>query len=387
MQPLETLHAVRRLQDAIRARAGEIEQARRLPDDLVEDLARAGCYRLFPPAWKTGSQLDYCDVLRVIEALAEADGSVGWTVSQCALGQVILGYLPRGPLEEIYAAGPDVRVAGVFAPKGRASRIGGAWHVTGCWPFATGCQFALWMYMQCVVIQKRRVLITAENIPVTRLAVFRAEHVEILDTWDALGLRGTGSHDVQVKNRICAEAWTCSLAEADGAGEGIQSVPLMDHAGLLVAAVAVGIATGAVDDVKHVAASGKRPAFNPRRLADDPVFQDRLGEAHMRLRAARALLYSQAKLVECAMAGAVLSAVDRASLRATCRHVTALAVDAADAAYTLAGSSSVLDASPLQRRLRDIHTATQHAWNSWYFSQNLGVSLLGDGPKIADILL
>ena len=97
-----------------------------------------------------------------------------------------------------------------------------------------------------------------------------------------------------------------------------QSVPLMDQAGLLLAAVAVGIATGALNDVAYVAVSGKRPAFSPRRLADDPVFQDRLGEAHMRLRAARALLYSQAKLVEYAMAGAVLPTVDRASLCATC---------------------------------------------------------------------
>jgi alkylation response protein AidB-like acyl-CoA dehydrogenase len=235
--------------------------------------------------------------------------------------------------------------------------------------------------LQCVVVENRRVLIGADNAPVTRLTVFRAEDVEILDTWNSMGLRGTGSHDVQVKNRICTEEWSCSLAKADGAGAGIYSVPLLDHAGLFIAAVAVGIAAGAVADIAKLAASGKRPTFSPRRLADDPVFHDRLGEAHMRLLSSRALLYSQAKLVEAMMAGGVLPAVERASLRTTCHYVTALAVEAVDAAYALAGSSAIPHSSPLQRRLRDMRTATQHAWNSRDFSQNLGVNLLGVAPE------
>jgi hypothetical protein len=97
----------------------------------------------------------------------------------------------------------------------------------------------------------------------------------------------------------------------------------------------------------------------------------------MRLRAARALLYSQAGLVESAATGTSLAPVDYASLRATCNQVTALAVEAADAAYTLGRSSSLPSSSPLQRRLRDIHTVTQHAWNNRDSLQNLGASLLG----------
>ena len=381
MSARETLVRVKQFQNAIQARAGEFEQARTLPLDLVEELAEAGCYRLLSPDWKTGSGVDYSGALQVIETLAEADGSVGWTISQGALAQVILGYLPRSTLETIYSGTLDVRAAGVFAPKGHAGREETGWHTTGRWPFATGCQFASWIYLQCVVVENRKVLLGTNNVPITRLAVFRADDVEILDTWDSMGLRGTGSHDVQVKSRICPEEWTCSLMEVDGVGEGIHSVPLMDHAGLFVAAVAVGIAAGAVADVAKLAASGKRPAFGRCRLADDPVFHDRLGEAHMRRLAARALLFSQAKLVESMMAGADLPVVDRASLRTTCHYVTALAAEATDMAYALAGSSSVLHSSPLQRRLRDIRTAMQHAWNGRDFSQNLGVSLLGTSPN------
>jgi len=381
MRAQQSLSGLADVQARIRASAAEIEKTRRLPDDLVEELGRAGCYRLFAPQWKTGKAPDYSAALLVFETLAEADGSVGWIASQCALAQVIMGYLPRATLETVYASGPDLLAAGAFAPKGRASRSGAGWRVTGRWPFVTGCQFVDWLYVQCFEVENRRIALTAERLPTTRLAVFRAEDVEILDTWNALGLRGTGSHDVQVRNRICADDWTCSLAAHDRKRDGVQAIPLVDHAGIFIAAVAVGIASGAVDDVIGVGASGKRPAFGRSRLADDAVFQCRLGEAHMQLQAARALLYTQAELVERAIEGAVLSPVDRSSLRATCNQVMGLAVNATDTAHALARSSSVWESSPLQRRLRDIHTATQHAWNSWDFLQNLGRDLLSDAAE------
>jgi alkylation response protein AidB-like acyl-CoA dehydrogenase len=374
----DIVRRARGLQADIRARAEEIERERRVPEDLVDALGRAGCYRLFSPVSQTRQPVAYRDVLHVVETLAEADGSVGWTVSQNALGQVILGYLPTRTLEDIYAAGPDVRIAGAFAPRGRATPNAGGWQVSGQWPFATGCQSAAWVYVQCFVFEKRRVPLTVDQMPETRLAVFRADEVEVLDTWDAVGLRGTGSHDIRVNSRSCPDERTCSLAEADARGDGIQSVPLLQHAGLLVAAVTVGIATGAVQDVVNVAKQGKRPTFSARRLSEDPVFHDRLGQAYMRTRAARALLYSQAVVVESAMNGVVLPDIDRVGLRATCHHVTALAVDAVDTVYTLARSAAIPHSSPLQRRLRDIHTATQHAWNSSDASQALGARLLSE---------
>lgn len=376
MSDAEALSRLHRLKAVIRDRADEIEQARRVPPDLVDALEEAGCYRMFPPVWMCEGPPDYQGVLRVIEELAEADGSIGWSVSQTALAQVILGYLPRATLETVYAAGPDLRAAGVFAPKGRAWRSETGWRISGRWPFTTGCQFAAWIYVQSVVFENRRVVRTADDLPRTRLALFRAEDVEILDTWNALGLRGTGSHDVRVHNKNCTEAWTCALAEVDGTGEGVQAVPLLDHAGLFIAAVAVGIANGALREVAGLARSGKRPTFSPRRLAEDPVFHDRLGEAHMRARAARALLYAQARLVQLAIEGVSSTDVDRASLRATCHTVTRLAVKSVDRCHDLARSSSVPQISALSRRLRDIHTATQHAWNSADALQNLGRCLL-----------
>jgi alkylation response protein AidB-like acyl-CoA dehydrogenase len=368
--------ATHELGPLVSERATEIERLGRLPDDVLKALSRAGCFRLFAPTWVTGSCPGYSGALRIIESLARADGSVGWSVAQCALGQIILGYLPQTTLKRVYEPGPDVCVAGVFAPKGRASRTAAGWRVSGRWPFASGCLWASWVYGQCLVMERRRVLLRDDGMPVTRLAVLPADRVEILATWDALGLQGTGSQDLQVNDQNCPEEWTCSLAEGHEGAEGIQSIFLADHAGLFVAAVASGIASGAIDDVACLAAEGKRPTFSPRRLADDPVFQERLGWSFMTVAAAEALLWAQAQRVESALGGATLSPVDRAGLRATCRQVTALALQATDALYELAGSSSVPRTSRLQRRFRDIHTAAQHAWNSPFATQQLGVSLV-----------
>lgn len=370
----ETLAQVHELHPLLRMRAAEIESARRIPDDLVLALERIGCHRLFAPSRVTGRTTDYRGALRVIESIAVADGSAAWTVSQYALGQLIVAHLPSATLDAIYANGPDARIAGVFAPKGHASRTPNGWMINGQWPFATGCQSASWIYVQSLVVENRRVVMRGP-MPETRIAVVPASEVEIVDTWDAVGLRGSGSHDVRVK-RECADAWTCSLADTNAVSNSMQ-VPLLDHAGLLIAAVANGIAAGAIEDAAAIAAGGKRPAFSARALADDPLFHDRLGEAHMRLRAGRALLDAQAVLVESAAAGAPLTPLDRAVLRATCHQVTALAVEAVDTAYTLARSSAIASSSPLQRRLRDIHTATQHAWNSRDFVQALGAALAG----------
>lgn len=373
----------RALRATLVARAGAIEQARRLPGDLVDMLREAGCMRLLTPAWKTGAEPGYATALRVIETLAEADGSVAWVISQTALAQLILNYLPRPTLESLYADGPDLRAVGVFAPKGRVKRTPSGWRVSGRWPFASGCQLARWVYLQCLVMEGRRVVLEPDGLPATRLVVLPAAALQIHDTWDALGLRGTGSHDISVDAYVCPEAMSCALAEVDGRGPGLHAVSLRDHAGLLIAAVAVGLAGGAVEDVARQAAAGQRPTFSASKLSEDPLFLDSLGTASMQQRAARALLYAQAALVEAAAAGGRLDDVERASLRATCHHVTRLATGALDAAFTLGRSASIWTTAPLQRRLRDIHTATQHAWNSADFTRQVGASLLAAaGPSV-----
>lgn len=362
---------------SISKRADEVESGRRLPDDLLDILAGAGCFRLLVPTRHGGDGGSLTDALRVIEELARADGSTAWLVGQVGLADLVFSCFPMAAQEEIYADGPDVVGAGAVAPKGRTTREGDEWRVNGQWPFVTGCDSARWIYLNCVVLDGRTPQMLPNGAPLTRITLFPAAEVEILDTWHVLGLRGTASHDVRVTQRACPDRRGFSLV---GDGPDVhRAIFSIAQAGLLIAAVDLGIARGAVDEVAQLAASGKRRSFSSRSLGQSAVFQDRLGEAYMMLRAARALLHRESDAAwSTARAGEVASPLDRACLRATAAQVTALACRAVDTAHALAGGVAVYETSPLQRRLRDLHTATQHFVNGREFYSTVGAILAGE---------
>lgn len=375
-----TLARVRALAPIIAARADEIEQRRGLPADVVESLRGAGCLRMLAPVASGGDELPLPHVVEVIETLARADGAAGWAVSQIALSQLILAYFPRAAVQRVYAGGPDVYVAGAVAPKGRATREPGGWRVAGQWPFVTGCEHAAWFYVQCVLRADHQIQAMPDGIPMMRLALVPRADVEIVDTWRALGLRGTGSHDVRVMRASCPEERTGALIGGRPSLRGVPyAIPLFDQAGLFIAAVALGIAQGALDAIVALAATGKRSAFSRIRLAESRTFQHRLGEAAMTVRAARALLHDSATAAwEAAAAEGAADRIEAAALRATALQVTAMSSAVVNNAYGLGGGSAVYDGSPLQRRLRDIHTASQHAWNGRGHTGSLGALLVGE---------
>ncbi|WP_223884296.1 acyl-CoA dehydrogenase family protein [Micromonospora craniellae] len=346
-----TLSRVRELASRVAKHAEEVEQRRGLPDDLVDDLREAGCFRMFAPTSHGGDQLDLPDVLAVLEELARADAATSWTVGQVALSHLIVRCGPVVALDEVFADGADTLVAGAVAPKGRARTGEDGWRVTGRWPFVTGCPRAAWFYLNCVLVSGRSVPVGPDGTPATRILFVPARDVRVLDTWQVLGLRGTASHDVTVEDARVPEHLAVSPQDGDAAHRIAQS-------SLIIGAVAVGLADGALTDLVRLAADGKRPALSARRLADSPVFQDRLGEAQTMHRAARALLYAEA--AESATAPDAASPGGRARLRAAAAQVTSLCAQVVDVAYTLSGGTAVYDTSPLQRRMRDMRTATQH---------------------------
>lgn len=374
---LDILSRVSEVGAGLPARAEEIEGSRALPDDVVKDLTATGALRMLVPPRHGGPGLDLPAALRVIEAVAAADGSAGWAVGQVTLAQLIFASFPEAALDAVYAAGPDTLGAGAVAPKGRATaRDDGSWRVTGQWPFVTGCRYASWAYLTCVVVDGHAVRTGADGRPATRMVLLPADGLEIVDTWHTLGLRGTGSHDVRVAGAACPADHTFSMAGDDPAAE--RTRYRIAQSGLLIAAVNVGLARGALAEVVALAADGKRPAFSRRRLADSPVFQDRLGEADLTCAAAAALLDAEATRAAARVAAdTVPGPTERARLRATAARVSRLTTDVVDTAHALGGGSAVYDTSPLQRRIRDMHTSTQHFVNGRDYFGVLGALLVG----------
>jgi indole-3-acetate monooxygenase len=347
-----TFEAVRTLSPAIAARSEEVERGRRVPADLVEDLTAAGCFRALVPRSHGGGELDLSDDMRVLEELARADGSVGWTVMIGSLAPVLLGKLPRATFDALYAEGPDIILAGAVKPSGVATPVDGGFRVTGQWSFASGCQHSDWFAAHCIVDDGRQ--------PPIRMMVLPPADVEIKDTWSVSGLCGTGSHDFAANDAFVPAERSFVLWDEPCLDAPLLRIPELSLSSLRIGVVAVGIAHGALGEVTDLA-TGKVPLFSDGTLASNPLFQHQLADADAQLRAARALLYADAETAwTTAVAGTPFTPEHRAKIRGTATWVTKTATSVLDMAYTAGGGSSIYATSPLQRRLRDIHALTQH---------------------------
>ena len=352
--PQMVLNAVRELAPAITGRAAEIETARRLPPDLLAELKAAGCFRLLVPQSHGGLGATLMDGMDALETIARADASVAWTVMIGAGSWCDLASLPRPTFDALFAAGPDVVVAGAFNPTGSIAAVDGGYLVNGRWGFASGCEHADWLFGNCVEG-------VADGVPQLRVAVFSPDQVVIEDTWHVAGLSGTGSHHFRVEGLVVpAERTHRLLVDEPCIDAPIVRIPPPPLIALAISSVAIGTARGALEEVVALAGD-KVPLLAGAPLASNPLFQHELASADTRLRAARALVHDEAEEVwATASEGAALTLEQRAHVRATAAWATDQAASAVAMAYRFGGGTSLYADSPLQRRLRDINAITQH---------------------------
>jgi alkylation response protein AidB-like acyl-CoA dehydrogenase len=347
------LDAIDDLAPAIAARAAEVEAARRIPSDLLALLVDAGCFRLLLPASHGGCGGDLDHATRATEALARADGSVGWTTMIGSTAWCDLAHLDRATFDDLFAD-PDAIVAGVINPTGTIALAAGGYQVTGRWAFATGVEHATWIGANCIGGM-------GSDGPRMRLAVLTPEDVTIEDTWRVAGLRGTGSHHFRAEGAVVpAERTLDPLVGAPCLDLPITRIPAPTLLPLRIAAVAVGIAAGALDDVTALAAD-KVPLLAPGPLATSPTYHHDLASADAELRAARGLLHEAvASTWHTAVEAEPLTLEARARVRIDATWVTSRAVAVVDVAFRAGGGTSLYDDCPLQRRQRDVHTLAQH---------------------------
>jgi alkylation response protein AidB-like acyl-CoA dehydrogenase len=364
------------LAPAIAARAAEVEAARRVPRDLLDDLVKAGCFRLLLPRSHGGIEAGLPAALRAFEAIARADASVGWIAMLGATLWIDLAALPGPTFDSIFAAGPDVFVSGVISPmRARAAKVDGGYRVSGRWSFASGCEHARWLYGNCVEDPETRSM---------RLVLLAPEQVTIEDTWRTLGLAGTGSHDFTADDVLVPAERTYQLfADEPSLGARILRIPVPALLACEIASVALGAAQGALDDVTEIARS-KVPLLASGPLAGSSLFQHQIGTADVKLRAARSLLHAEAEeAMAAAEAGAPFPLDRRARLRSAATWAVTTAAAVVDTAFTAAGGSAIYASHPLQRRLRDVHALTQHFLVKLDTLTASGAVLAGAEPELA----
>ena len=371
------LAAARQLVPRISPRSEEIETARRLPADLARELAEAGLFRMAIPEAYGGLELHPAVIIEAVETLARADGSTGWCVMIGAMTAMCSAWLPEPAARLIYGA-PDVITGGVAAPLGRAELVEGGYRVTGRWAWASGSQNCRWLVGGAVVTKDGAPRMVREGVPELRLVFFPIEDATLHDTWHATGLCGTGSGDMEVKDLfVPAERSTSLVTERPRIDRPLYAFPPFGLLGLGIPAVALGIARRAIDELTTLAQQKKLMPPSRQVLATRPAVQEAVAEAEGTLRAARAFLLETAHTTFEAATRREVSLRHRAELRLAYTHATRSAARVVDRMYELAGGTAVYRASPLQRCLRDIHVATQHAMVAPPTLELIGSVLLG----------
>ena len=354
------LAAARALAPRIREGAPAAERDRRLSPALVEAMAEAGLFRMLVPAALGGGELDVPSALRVIEAVAHADGAAGWCLMIGAQSGIVGGFISEEAARPIYGD-PRVITGGVLAPSGRAVPVAGGYRVSGRWAFTSGVEHSAWRMGACLVLVDGVPRMVREGLPEVRVVLFPAEESRVLDTWDVSGLRATGSHDMTVEEIFVPEARTFLLVGAAPSHPGsLYRFPLFGLLALGIGAVAVGIARAAIDALVELAVT-KVPTGSMRPLRQRVIAQIHVAQAEGALRAGRALLYETAHEVWTSIAaGEGATTAQRSLIRLAATTATHHAVQAVDLMYDAGGGSSIYAQSPLQRCFRDIHTLTQH---------------------------
>ena len=349
----------------IAARAAEIEAGRRIPPDLVEALKAIGAFRLFVPASRGGLELDVPTALKVFGAFARVEGSVGWTVMIGNAGHLLTSLLPPETYDQVYRNGPDMIVAGSLVPAGTAEAVRGGFRVTGRWPFASGCLHSGWLLGLCVMTEGGQPApgpAGAAGPPRIRGFVLERRAWQIEDTWHAAGLKGTGSQHIALREALVPAA---NFFDFPGgapclAGPLYQAVHQLLP--LLHGPVTVGMAEGALDDLVALANSGRQQVRAALPMRDSEMFQGELGRVAADLKAAQALLQVQADSHwRHALAGTQNEEARLTQHTQTAAWLAAASVRVANACFALGGGVALYESSPLQRRMRDLHAAAQHA--------------------------
>jgi len=374
-QPLED---ARNLLPLIARMRDTTESGRRIAAPVVDALRQTRLCRGAVAADLGGLELRGVELLRLYELLAGAEASVSWVVWNNSLPCFFSRFLQPGGRAEIFAD-PAWLYACSTRQSGRAVIEAGAYRVSGRWALVSGCEIADWLALRCVVEENGAPRLLLPNVPEIRMVWVRRNEVEIIDTWHTGGLRGTGSHDVVVTDRLVPRAHTLSPLDGSTLGGALGRVPIVCNLASGYAAQLLGLGEMAIAALVELTAG--KPAVDPGpALGERAVVLAAIATHRAQLAAARDHLHGAVtRIWNEADAGAV-SAGFIAAVYAAAHLAMAQGRAAVAGAHSLAGASALYTSSPLERALRDMHAMAAHVIAQPHFMEDTGRVQLGMKP-------
>lgn len=350
----------------LRDRAAQTEAQRRVPRETIDDLHRAGLWRILRPTHFGGVYTDLGAIIDVSVELARGCASTAWVYINLVSHNWMLPMWPAQAQTDIWGENPDALIGSTLVfPAGKLEPVEGGYLFSGRWPYASGVDNSDWIMLGAMQ--------QVGDKPAPRIVVVRVRDIEIIDTWHVAGLAGTGSKDVACANLFvpqhmvfdpldAREGYAPNVGTLPGDAYRLPLFPFIPH---LVAGPILGIARGAYED--FVARLRTQTSiYNRSRLADHTTLQMKVAEAAVLIDTARLLL--RESFVEAhaqVAAGARSTVADRARWRRDATHAANVSVRAVDLLYGVAGATANYLDNAMQRRFRDAHAAAAQIHLSW----------------------
>ncbi|EPH32972.1 acyl-CoA dehydrogenase [Acinetobacter gyllenbergii] len=356
-----------------RACTGEFDNQAYVSQDMIEKLKQVGVYRALVPKRFGGNEWSPKQFCELIEQLSKADGSVGW-VASFGMSPAYLGSLPEATLEQLYKDSPDIVFAGGIFPPQPAEITDDGVVVSGRWKFSSGCMGADIVGVG-ISPQKDN---EAQGLP--RMAVMPANKAQIDMTWDTVGLKGTGSHDLVVKDVLVAKEWTFVRGEPSKLPEPFFKYPSLSLATQVLTVVGIGVAAAAIEEFQKLA-PGKSSITGGAEIASRPVTQYEFAQVEAEFKAARVWFYDTMQIVwNEVLAGRTPSAEQISDMRLSCTHVARVCARVTRKIQMLAGMTAIYTHNPFSRFVNDTNVVTQHAFMGDATLQNAGLVSFGMKP-------
>ena len=366
----------------LRDRAARTEELRRLPPETERDLHETGLFRIVQPKRVGGSELDYVALIDCAEQLGKADASVAWNFANLASHQWMLAMFDTQAQDMVWDRDPNALIASSFIfPAGRARRVQGGYRLRGSWPFSSGVASCEWNMLGSVVSSDDE----ADGIEYRIFLLPRTDY-RILDTWNAAGLRGTGSNDVEVRDAFVAESLSVAVSDLAGGptpGSAVNpnplyGLPVFSLFPFVLSGVALGNAQACLDDYVDTARY-RASTYNRAKLGDLQSTQIKIAEASAKIDAARLIMRSNCiEAMEAARRGQIPDMAVKTKSRRDGAHSVNICTEAVSLLFAASGARGLFTSGALQRQFRDAHAINSHiAFNFDAAGTNYGRIALG----------
>jgi indole-3-acetate monooxygenase len=369
------IDAARRIGPIIREHNAEAERERRLSRPVLDALYETGLLRMFTPRSLGGFEANPITRALVVEEVSGHDTAAGWTLENPLDWAYFCARLPDQGAEEIYGRGADILIAAQYGRPLNATSTEGGYRISGRAPFLSNCYDADWIASTAFVDgdQESEVMV-----------YFPRENCAIVDTWDAMGMRGTGSNDISVTDVYVPKFRTFPMVPEFETGSHYKGplyrFPLAGIAATGIPTVMLGAARKAIDEVTELALT-KTPVASSGPLKERSSAQAKLAKAEAVLRSGRLLLYDAlSEAWQTSVAGGTHSMKQRADLLLAMTHAMSGAVEAVELACSIAGTTAFRTSSPFERYFRDAQTLKHHAFAAESRYETVGKVYLAIAP-------